>query len=60
MQLCIRLLRRMIIDGQLGNSEFDVKNHLATASIRKSADLKDIVLSDLKLGPEGALNDGVS
>ena len=37
-----------------------LKNHLATASIRKSADLKDIVLSDLKLGPEGALNDGVS
>lgn len=54
------IARRMIIDGQLGNSEFDVKNHLATASIRKSADLKDIVLSDLKLGPEGALNDGVS
>ena len=40
------IARRMIIDGQLGNSEFDVKNHLATASIRKSADLKDIVLSD--------------
>lgn len=54
------IARRMIIDGQLGNSEFDVENHLATASIRKSADLKDIVLSDLKLGPEGALNDGVS
>jgi len=54
------IARRMIIDGQLGNSEFDTENHLATASIRKSADLKDIVLSDLKLGPEGALNDGVS
>ena len=39
------IARRMIIDGQLGNSEFDVENHLATASIRKSADLKDIVLA---------------
>lgn len=53
------IARSMLIDGQLGNSEFDVANHLAIAQIRKSASLKDIVLSGLKLGPEGALNDGV-
>ena len=50
--------RYFVVDGQVINSDFDVKNKVATAYISKAAYAQNFVLKSLKLGPVGAAYNG--
>lgn len=45
--------RRFAIRGQMGNTEWDFENMIATAYIRNDFDITNVEVTDLKLGPEG-------
>ncbi len=43
--------RCFTVEGQIGETVFDLENRIATARVGKSADMNDIVVKSLKLGP---------
>ena len=45
--------RYFSVEGQIGESVIDTDHHIATAYVSKSQDLSNIVVTALKLGPEG-------
>lgn len=45
--------RRFSVAGQVGATVIDPENRTATAYVPKDADLKQITVNDLRLGPEG-------
>lgn len=45
--------RNFSIRGQMGSTEWDLENLVATAYIRNDFDLSSVVVTSLKLGPEG-------
>ncbi len=44
--------RRFRVAGQVGKPVFDVGNCIATAYVRKDADLSNVVIEELRLGPD--------
>lgn len=40
------------VDGQIGESEIDSKHYIATAYVPMDHDLKNVVITDIKLGPK--------
>lgn len=44
--------RRFRVAGQVGKPVFDVGNHVATAYVRKDADLSAVSIEELRLGPD--------
>lgn len=40
------------VDGQIGESEIDAEHHIATAYVPMDADLDNVVITAVKLGPE--------
>ncbi len=44
--------RRFRVAGQVGKPVFDVGNCVATAYVRKDADLSNVVIDELRLGPD--------
>lgn len=45
--------RRFVVENQIGNTVFDVENHLAVAYVTSSTSLRTIQVEELKLGPTG-------
>ena len=45
--------RKFSIRGQMGTTEWDLENMVATAYIRNDFDLTNVEVTELKLGPEG-------
>lgn len=43
--------RLFAVAGQIGSTEFDIENHIATAHISMDADLTKVTVTALKLGP---------
>lgn len=43
--------RSFTVEGQIGETEFDLANRIATAYVSETADLSDIRVTSLKLGP---------
>lgn len=52
--------RRAAVENQVGNAIFDFDRHSVTVFITKSSRLKEVRLTDLKLGPEGSAMNGVA
>ena len=46
------IARQFAVAGQIGSTTFDVKNRVATAYVAKNADLTEVTVTALKLGPE--------
>lgn len=46
------IAREFKVSGQIGSTVFDTKNRVATAYVAKTADLTNVAVTALKLGPE--------
>lgn len=47
------IARYFTVEGQIGATEWDLKNHIARVYVPEKMDLSDITVTSLKLGPEG-------
>lgn len=52
--------RRIGVSNQVGNAVFNEKYHEVTVYITKNSSLREVELTDLKLGPEGSAMNGVT